>query len=158
MLHIQVFPCLRKSILHLVSQNRSGWYGWYDISEFLAAPQPFKTIETEKTSRMNDETLFCFACISWGLRPLPPAPLSYLRLPFAKLGASFLAAWGTILAPREHLGRPCEQQDEHERVQNRIFIDLRLILGPRFYSLLGSEAWNFFFFRAWFQVTCCTNL
>ena len=47
------------------------------------------------------------------------------------------------MAPREHLGGPWEQQDEHEVVLNRIFIDLGVILGPYFKTFLETEAWSF---------------
>ena len=40
------------------------------------------------------------------LRPLPPAPFGSSGLPFGGLGASILAPWGIILAPREHPGGP----------------------------------------------------
>ena len=48
--------------------------------------------------------------------------------------------WGIILAPQEHLGGPCEQQDGLERVRHKIFIDFEVILLPFFESFLGTEA------------------
>ena len=65
---------------------------------------------------------------------------SSLRLPFGELGASILAPWETILAPREPLGGPWEQQDGLERVRHRSFIDLGMILRPYFESFLGTDA------------------
>ena len=65
-------------------------------------------------------------------RPLPPAPFSSSQLPFGRLGASILAPWGTVLAPRKHLGGPWKQQDGHEVVRNKCssildsFLDLIL--------------------------------
>ena len=57
-----------------------------------------------------------------------------------------LAPWGTILTPREHLGGPWEQQDGHEGVRNKIFIDLgfHVLLGlvsrSLFVPILESES------------------
>ena len=52
------------------------------------------------------DSMILWDILSKGLRPLPPAPFSSLRLPFAGLGASILAPRGTILAPRDHPGGP----------------------------------------------------
>ena len=40
------------------------------------------------------------------ITPSAAGPFSSSRLPFCGLGASILAPWGTILAPREHPGEP----------------------------------------------------
>ena len=50
------------------------------------------------------------------------------------------APWGAILAPRDHPGGPWEQQDGHELVWSRIFIDFGVILGPVYISFLGSRS------------------
>ena len=47
-----------------------------------------------------------------------------------------------MLASREYTGGPKEQQDGHEGVWNRIFIDFGLIRGPYFESFLGTEVCN----------------
>ena len=47
------------------------------------------------------------------------------------------APWDAILAPRDHPGRPWEQQDGFEVVNNRIFGDFGMILGPVYVSF-----WN----------------
>ena len=77
------------------------------------------------------------------------------QLPFGGLGAFILVPWGTILgarehpgtilAPRDRSGGPWKQQDGHEVVRNRIFIDFGVILRPYFESFLGTEASNFQF-------------
>ena len=63
-----------------------------------------------------------------------------LAVAIGGLGASILAPWGTILAPREHPGGPWEQQHGLEGVRHRIFIDFGVLLGPYFVSILGTEA------------------
>ena len=52
------------------------------------------------------------------------------------LGASILAPWQTILAPRE----PWELQDGHEGLGNRTLIGFGLVLGPYLDSFTGTEA------------------
>ena len=37
--------------------------------------------------------------------------------------------WEAILAPQDHPGRPWEQQDGFEIVNNRIWVDFRMIFG-----------------------------
>ena len=75
--------------------------------------------------------------------------------PFWLLGVAMWEAWcllfgtpeiiltseaprGSILAARDNLGEPWELQDGHEVVQNRIFIDLGILLGPMHISFLTS--------------------
>ena len=55
------------------------------------------------------------------------------------------APWGTILAPRDHPGRPREQQDGHEGARNRIFIDLGSIFGTLLRELFGHLCLKFQF-------------
>ena len=58
------------------------------------------------------------------------------------------ASQGTILAPRDHPGRPYDQQDGREVVWNRFSIDSRVMLGfhfDYFQSYLSKKAWNFVF-------------
>ena len=81
---------------------------------------------------------------------MPPAPLSSSQLAFGGLGASILAPWGAILAPREQLGGPWEQQDGLEGVWRRISKYLGMILGPYVASCLSIEADNFNLFARLF--------
>ena len=94
---------------------------------------------------------------------------------FGVLGASTLVPWKTILAPREHPGGPFwhilapwdhpggpwEQQDGHERVWNRIFVDFGLIWGPYFESFLGYSvalslvSLMLLFYLCFFLLFCC---
>ena len=61
--------------------------------------------------------------------------------------------WDAILAPRDHPGRPWEQQDGLEMVVYSILFDLGVILGPVFISFLSSRSLKFHCcFRACFQV------
>ena len=130
------------------------------------------------------ENMFCFwdfeylifveyliFILSYGLRPLPPAPfgssdfhlgglvgsnetllafggcyLGGLEPPIWYPGDHFGtsgAPWGSILASRDHSGGPWERQDGHEGVRSGIFIDFGLIWGSYFDSFLDIEAWNF---------------
>ena len=64
------------------------------------------------------------------------APREHLGRPFWHLGSILRshfgvsgAPWEAILAPRDHPGGPWEQQDGHEVVNNRIFIDFGVISG-----------------------------
>ena len=94
---------------------------------------------------------------------MPPAPFDFSGLPFGSLGASFFefwepfwflgstlgdhfgvsATWEAILAPRDHPGGPWEQQDGHEVVRNRIFIDFGVIVGPYFESCCWHRGLEF---------------
>ena len=49
------------------------------------------------------------------------------------------APWEAILAPRDHPGGPWEQQDGHEVANNRIFVDLGVILGLVYVSFWSSK-------------------
>ena len=40
------------------------------------------------------------------------------------------APWEAILAPRDHPGRPREEQDGHEVANDGIFVDFGMISGP----------------------------
>ena len=81
---------------------------------------------------------------TWALTsfwPLEVAIWGAWRLDFNILGNNFGtsgAPWGAILAPRDHLGGPWEQQDGHEVVRSRIFIDFGVILEPVYRSFLNS--------------------
>ena len=104
--------------------------------------------------------------LSYGLRPLPPAPFGFSGLPFGSLGRSLLtfwepfwhlgstlgshfsvsgALWEAILAPRNHPGGPWEKQDGREVANNRIFVDLGVIL-----ELVYGSFWEPTCFK-----TCC---
>ena len=50
-----------------------------------------------------------------------------------------------ILAPRDRPGAPWKRQDGHELLQNRIFNDFGVILGPRYLSFLSSRSLQFHF-------------
>ena len=65
---------------------------------------------------------------------------------FGSLGDNFGnsgAHWGSILALRDHLRGPWDQQDGHEVVRNTTFIDFVVILGPVYPSLLISRSLKF---------------
>ena len=49
------------------------------------------------------------------------------------------APWEAILAPRDHPGRPREQQDGHEVANDRFVVDLGMISGPVYVSFWGSK-------------------
>ena len=72
-----------------------------------------------------------------------PSAFSFSRLPFGILGASILAPWVTILAPREHPGGPREQQDGHVGVPESNFI-LRfgIDVGTHCDSFVGTGSQN----------------
>ena len=61
---------------------------------------------------------------------MPPASLTILR-------SSPSAA---VLAPRDHVGGPWEQQDGFEMVVYRILFDSEVIWGPVYISFLGSKS------------------
>ena len=61
---------------------------------------------------------------------------------------------GAILAPRDYPGGPWTQQDGHEVVRNRIFIDFGVIMGPVYISFLISRSLTFHLFRACFGLVC----
>ena len=56
------------------------------------------------------------------------------------------ASWGAILAPRDHPGRPGEQQDGLEVVDNMILFDFGVIMGPVYVSFLGTKIFEIRFF------------
>ena len=63
---------------------------------------------------------------------LPFDILGAILAPRETLGCHFGisgAPWAVILAPQEHLGGTWEQQDGLEVVNNRIFVDLGMILS-----------------------------
>ena len=49
------------------------------------------------------------------------------------------APWEAILAPRDHPGGPWEQQDGHEVVNGRIFVDFGVISGPVLCQFVGFK-------------------
>ena len=70
---------------------------------------------------------------------MQPARFNFSWLPFGGLVSPFWHPGGTILAPREHIGGPWEQQDGREGVRNRTSIDFEMILGVYFESFLAGR-------------------
>ena len=59
------------------------------------------------------------------------------------------APWNFIFAPRDHLGGPWEQHDGHEVGNNRKLVDLGVISGPLYVSLLDTK---------WVNIICISRL
>ena len=111
--------------------------------------------ETWKVGSFETKTFFI-------LRATPSAasPFWLLGLPFGMLGVSILTFWGTVLAPRAHLGGPfghlvatLDDHMEFQHFQMENLIHYWDILGPMYISFLGSRSLTFYLFRACFQVT-----
>ena len=72
--------------------------------------------------------------------PFAAGPFLLLAVAIGGLGASILAPWGTVWAPRELSGGQWEQQDGLEGLRQKICIDFVSILRPFLESCLGIEA------------------
>ena len=52
------------------------------------------------------------------------------------------APWEAILAPRDHPGGPWEQQDGHEVVNDKNFVDFVIILGLVYVSFWSAKCFK----------------
>ena len=58
------------------------------------------------------------------------------------MGSNFVTSgvsWEIVLAPRDHLGGPWEQQDGHEVARHRILVDFGMISGVVYVGCSGPE-------------------
>ena len=66
-------------------------------------------------------------------------PISVFGTQTHHLAGPHFPAWGTLLAPWNHLGRAWEQQDGHEVARHRIFVDFGVISGRVYVSFWSSK-------------------